>query len=591
MAKFLKISLIVLLISALPSWGQKKGKKNPVPEPDTVTVNYTDPGMPGPDSLGFTGTLGPVYYYTEGLKKNLLYKDKDEAVALLSKAIELDSTFSPAYFEIANVLAESDSEKALRYSETANRLDTTDIWYRSQLGKLLIFNRDYFKAQKVFEELITLNPKNPGNYNMLAWLYEQTRQPFAAIAVLDKAENTVGLIEDLAKYKRELLVSVGLHDKAIEEGKALVANYPYDYDSYLSLAELYAETRKDSLAIENYNMALGLNPKGIDIIASMNEFYKIKGDEANYLATTKQLFQSNEIPVEMKIQAFNDVTADINFYRRHYYTIKDLAGTLYTRYPDNYSVVELYADNARGGGEMEEALNVYKRFLTDTITDIRPFMDILNMEAYLKRPDSVNKYTALALERFPNDPELYIRQGGILSYLDKDKEAMKAYESALKYARNDSMRSIVHGMIGDEYHLKGNAKKSYANYEKALKLWPDNVVILNNYAYFLSEEEKELDKALEMSSKVMELEPSNPTYMDTYGWVLFKLGRTEEAKKIIQQAVALDSRKSSELFLHYGDILYVLGETYMASVYWQRAQEAGYDSAKIQQRLKLIETK
>lgn len=560
-----------------------------MPAADTVAVTYADAGMPGPDSLGFTGSLEPSYYYTEGLKQSILLEDKDKAVSLFAKAIELDSLYSPAYFETAHVLFSPDPHKALEYSEKANQLDTANVWYKSQLGRLLIANRDYARAQEAYEGLIVLAPKEPEYYSILAALYEYTKQPFAAIAVLEKAEKAVGLIEELSKHKRELFVGVGLYDKAIEEGKTLVANYPYDYESYLSLAQLYAETRNDSLARKNYNTALELNPGGIDIIASMNEYYKIKGDDVNYLATAKQLFVSNELPVETKIMAFRDITADINFYRKNYFTIKDLAGTLYLRYPDNYDVAELFADNLRGGGDYEDALTVYKKFIASNNTsDVRPFMDIINIEAYLKRPDSVTKYTSLAIKHFPGDTELYLRQGSALSYIGKEKEAIKSYEQALKHSQTDSAKSVIYGIIGDEYHLRGDAKKSYANYEKALKLWPENTVILNNYAYFLSEEEKELDKALAMSAKVMELEPSNPTYMDTYGWVLFKLGRLEEAKKTIQQAVALDTRKSSELLVHYGDILYALGEDYMASVYWKRALDAGHDAEEIAGRLARI---
>ena len=110
------------------------------------------------------------------------------------------------------------------------------------------------------------------------------------------------------------------------------------------------------------------------------------------------------------------------------------------------------------------------------------------------------------------------------------------------------------------------------------------MIVLNNYAYFLSEEDRELEKALVMAEKVMKLEPGNATYIDTYGWVLYKLGRFDEAKKAIQQAIAIDIRKSSELLIQYGDILFALGDSYMASVYWKRALEAGHDEKVIERR-------
>ena len=110
-------------------------------------------------------------------------------------------------------------------------------------------------------------------------------------------------------------------------------------------------------------------------------------------------------------------------------------------------------------------------------------------------------------------------------------------------------------------------------------------MVLNNYAYFLSLEERDLERALSMSSLVVALTDNNPTYLDTHAWVLFKLGRTEEAKKLLQKAVALDGQESPELMVHYGDILHELGEQFMAEVYWRRALEKGYDARQIEQRI------
>ena len=101
--------------------------------------------------------------------------------------------------------------------------------------------------------------------------------------------------------------------------------------------------------------------------------------------------------------------------------------------------------------------------------------------------------------------------------------------------------------------------------------------MLNNYAYFLAEEGSRLERALDMSGRAVALDANNPTYLDTYAWVLFKLGRTAEAKRSMQLAISLDGGKSPDLQLHYGDILAVSGERFMAEVYWRKALENGYE--------------
>ena len=146
------------------------------------------------------------------------------------------------------------------------------------------------------------------------------------------------------------------------------------------------------------------------------------------------------------------------------------------------------------------------------------------------------------------------------------------------------------------YHAQGEAsgfllKKMYQRdcykaYKKALKYNPDNILVLNNWAYFLSLEGKQLERALKMAERVSELTDRNPTYMDTHAWILFRLGRLEEARQLMRQAVALDGQKSQELLLHYGDILHAMGDQFMAETYWKKALERGYDKAVIEERMK-----
>ena len=110
-------------------------------------------------------------------------------------------------------------------------------------------------------------------------------------------------------------------------------------------------------------------------------------------------------------------------------------------------------------------------------------------------------------------------------------------------------------------------------------------MVLNNWAYFLALEGRDLERALAMSTRVQELTDKNPTYMDTQAWILFRMGRYEEARPILRQAIALDGHRSMELLVHYGDVLHALGEQYLAETYWKRALDKGYDKAEIERRL------
>jgi tetratricopeptide (TPR) repeat protein len=114
---------------------------------------------------------------------------------------------------------------------------------------------------------------------------------------------------------------------------------------------------------------------------------------------------------------------------------------------------------------------------------------------------------------------------------------------------------------------------------------PDNALVLNNYAYYLSMQGLELDKALQMATHAIELDPKSIYYADTYAWVLYKLGRYQDAEKAMKKCLDMDKNPSGSNYEHYGDILFKLGKTADAVTYWDKAAKAGGGSKFLEQKL------
>ena len=106
-----------------------------------------------------------------------------------------------------------------------------------------------------------------------------------------------------------------------------------------------------------------------------------------------------------------------------------------------------------------------------------------------------------------------------------------------------------------------------------MKINPDYVYVLNNYAYYLCMEGKKLKKAYAMSKKTIEAEPNNSTYLDTIGWILYLQGKADEAKPYFKQAMLYGAKDSAVCLDHYAEVLYALGEYDMAFVYWNLAKQ------------------
>jgi Tfp pilus assembly protein PilF len=133
--------------------------------------------------------------------------------------------------------------------------------------------------------------------------------------------------------------------------------------------------------------------------------------------------------------------------------------------------------------------------------------------------------------------------------------------------------------------------KAFMAYSDALHYDQNNIPVLNNYAYFLSLTGRGLDKALSMSQRAVALDSGNFTYIDTYAWILHLLGRDVEAKQQMQRALSLGGQLDGDILAHYGDILWALGEKFMAETYWKKAVDRGYDKADMERHINDIKSK
>ena len=538
-------------------------------------------------------SLQSVFLYTEALKALRIHQDTARGRELLNKSLEQDSIYAPAYFALVTNDLGKDPQESRRWAEKAYRADTTNIWYLRAYGQTLLQGESYKEALPIYKKLNERDPKDLDFYRILAALYEQNAQPYSAIATLDSAEVRVGRHPYLSRMKRHLLIQTKQTDKALEEAKILVEEQPHEAEHHVVLAELYGVAGNDSLARREYDAALKIDSSRLETLMSLSDYYNGRHDFRSMLWVTRKLFLSDEMPLEQKIHRFELFTSELEFYRANYFQLHDLASVLAIHYPTDKRVVELYANHLIASGQLEEALKHYKSHLKDEPAEVDYYLTVIDIESYLERPDSVKRYVNEALTIFPDKIELHLAEGNVRYRMGNHIGAAMSYHKALKYADNDTLRSQIWGQIGDVYHAYGESsgiligklyqRDCYRAYKKALKYNPDNVLVLNNWAYFLSVEGKQLERALQMAERVTELTERNPTYMDTHAWILFRMGRLEEARQLMRQAVALDGQKSPELLLHYGDILHALSEQFMAETYWKKALDKGADKKKIEE--------
>ena len=263
--------------------------------------------------------------------------------------------------------------------------------------------------------------------------------------------------------------------------------------------------------------------------------------------------------------------------------LTEIAVSLADKHADEFKAQAFVGDLLYQDGQSEEAIGYYLKAVTLSPANYSVWQNILNIEADLNQYDSLVKHAEQALEYFPNQALLYYFAGtGHLINQDY-KKSVRMLEQGRKYTVDPNLLTVFYGQLGDAYNGMRELDKSFRAYDKALENSPNNDHVLNNYSYFLSLENKNLDKALEMSTQLVELHPNNPTYLDTHGWVLYSVGKYKESKKFLERAASME--EDGTVIEHYGDVLFQLGDVDEAIKQWERARDLGNASELIKKKI------
>lgn len=546
----------------------------------TITVASATMRTTLPDSLSRS------YRHTEAVKELVIRHDTLSAREIWQEIVREDSTYAPASYYLS--LTERDKDKSVRHAHRAFVSDSTNKWYTKNYADRLISSGRYTRAIPIFRRLMRLDPRNLQSYHALAVLYGINGMPYSAIAILDSAELRLGYNYYLADIKQELLLSTRQYVKAIEEGERRVKEHPYDAEGFSRLANIYDVAGRDSLARVTYDKAFKLDTTNIETIIAIADYYSRKGNLTRMLDYEQHLFRSNKVDLETKLTRIDDYISDRNIYADFYPRIGGIIRQMAIDYPNNRDVIDIYSQHLILGGYHDEALEYLRRHLQDDGVTDGDYLYVVQLEHYMGLDTLLSEDLHMGLQRFPHSVDLLSFYSYYLSQESDYDRAISVLKQALKSASDDISRSQILCNIGDMYHEKEEDKQAFRYYKRALALDKDNALALNNYAYFLSLRGEDLERALAMAERAVELKPNNASYIDTKAWVLHQMGRNEEAKVVMRQALSISSMQDDSLLMHYADILWALGEKFMAETYWQKAVERGYDKELMDAHIQTI---
>ena len=520
-----------------------------------------------PESAQENMLLSAVNKYNEG--------DYDAARSELACVLEADQKNDAAWYYLAlTSLAGKDVEMAEICLKHAVELDPENFWYRYRLAGIYAVTSRNELTVDIYEKLLEDFPRKSELYFDLAELYSAQKKYDKALKTLDEIETVFGMTESIAVYRFNLLRMTG----KVKEAYASLEEYNNRYSSpYVlsTLADYQMSMYNDSTALALYNEALDIAPDFSPALLGKAEALRMTRRYDEYFKILSAFISVSDTPAEGKsdylmavvqrtdpkfVQTFQDQLdyAMTELVRIHPTDSAALhtAGVYYYSTGRNDKAEEYFGTNARTYPQSLSASASYIEFLM-----------------YAQMWERLSEEGREAFIRFPDQPG-FLEMAGVGDYnLEDYGKVLQTCEQILEVAPSDSSATLRSwSTMGDIYHRQGNQKKAYKAYERALKVNPDYVYVLNNYAYYLSLEKRKLRKALAMSRKAIEAEPDNAKYLDTYGWILHLMGKPADAKPHFKHAMLYGGKDSPVILDHYAEVLFALKEYDMAFVYWNMAK-------------------
>ena len=491
------------------------------------------------------------------------------------------------FYRLASIsLQRKDLSAAEIYIDKCLSYNDSNEWYLYLAGNIYGFCGKLEKAEGIFNKLISLKPNEFDFYVCLADVYIKGNKLKKALSVYDLIEKKFGIDEAIVIQKKNIYLQLKNKKKAENELVKLINYYPDEVQFQRILADFYYQIGDVDKAISAYKKILVDNPSdGVSHIG-LAGCYHSKYDIDNFFNEITAGFSSLMVSLEIKISILIDITHDSKLINENFDKVFNLSELLVKIYPDDPDANTIYADFQMNKGDIYIARLALQKVIETRKDKYAIWEHLLFIDNQMADWNSLVKHSAEAIEYFPNIPLFYFFNGISNFQLSKYTQAKKSLEFGYSILpKNDPLLSDFLTFIGEVYYKLDDKETAYSYFDKLLDADPGNLMVMNNYSYYLSLDKANLQKAQEMSLQTIQKEPENSTYLDTYAWILFEMKQYSEALKYIKKAVDFDSTRSGVIIEHYGDILYFNDDAEGALEQWKRVKTIGNGSDKLDEKI------
>ena len=524
-------------------------------------------------------------YFSNGLQSKYR-EDTDGAIRNFEQALRYMPNDAASMFELSEQYSNAGRiEEAFNMIQKAVNQDPENKWYQMRLGVFYRNLDQYDDFIKLYEDLTKKYPDDPEMLSELIDAYLITENYNKAVEKMDLLEQQIGENEFITEQRLNVYKRQGNNKKVISELEKLIKQNPENVRYYGMLAQLYAEIGKEKDALKTYEKIKEINPDNPYINISLLEFYEKNGDKEKAFNELLGAIRNKNLDITTKANTYDYWMQNNNQSKQINEQVKQCGEAFIETHPDHKVGYLILGSYYMVNENAAKSKALHQKALAIDSTDFRSWQNLIISESRLNDNEAVRDHAIAALKYYPMQPVFYWYAGVANAVLENDDDAIAYLEKGRRYTSDKLQMANFDAFLGDLYHKQGEEIKAFDAYDRTLRNDPDNALVLNNYAYYLSLRGERLEEALQMAIRANELVPDNVYYTDTYAWVLYKLGRYKEAEKIMKKCLSLDKNPSGANLEHYGDILLKLGKESEAKTYWKKAQQAGGYSKDLEQKL------
>jgi Predicted N-acetylglucosaminyl transferase len=531
------------------------------------------------------------YYFYEGLKQkdNQQY---DQAIETFRMCLSIDSLDAGVQSEIGMLYGLLGfTDEAVKSFEKAIKIDPSNWWYNVQLVSMYSDLKNWKRAIEITTNLQKQYPDKDEVYSMLASFYKETKEYDKAIAAYDKLESLNGINETTSFEKFQLYIQLNKSQKGVAEIDKLVNKYPTESRYKVLRGDIFMQQKMPEKAFEIYQNVLKEDPQNAYVYVSLSEYYKSVNQPDKALESIVSALKTEQLDVDTKVNILGQYVEKLVQDSTKFGETESLFKLLVDRYPLEEKVHGYYALFLQHQKRNAEALSELETMVNINPKNDQTWMRLIQINTLDKNFNQVLAVTGKAIENLPKLPLWYFYRGIAQYQLADYKGALGSYKKGLPLitAEQAALKSDFYAQIADIYYKLQQKDSAFTAFEQSLAANPQNNMVMNNYAYYLSLEKSELKKAERMSAKTVELEPKNSTYLDTYAWILYQEASYSLAKFYIERAIDnLTKEEDPGVILeHYGDILWMSGVENEAKALemWQRSYNAGNKTEELKQKI------